>query len=277
MNEWEWQPLEDKRPVECVPVLNGEVRVGHRVRLCPKPGADLFDLALDGKLAAIEAIEQDYEGRIYVAVVIDDDPGSELGLARQPGHRFFFAPEEVEAVSQQDHGAATSTRPRVLVAGIGNIFLGDDAFGPEVVRRLQGGELPSGVRVADFGIRGFDLAYALLGGPETTILVDACPRGNTPGTLYIVELDPTDALFDPHAGPIETHAMNPVNVLRLARSIGGPLNRILLLGCEPATLGPEEGSMGLSPVVESAVATAVELLFDLIRKILGGEQLRAAA
>ena len=154
-----------------------------------------MDIALTGKTAVIEAIEQDYDGKVQVCVVVDDDPGRDIGLMRQPGHRFFFDAEEVEPLGGEiDSSVGTLSLPRILVAGIGNIFLGDDAFGVEVVRRLSAREWPANVRVTDFGIRGYDLAYALLDGYDTTILIDACPRGELAGTLYVIEpmwKDPT--------------------------------------------------------------------------------------
>jgi hypothetical protein len=96
VNEWEWQLLEDKNPVECLPVGGVEIRAGSRVRLLPRKGGDVFDLALAGKIATIECIEQDYEGKFHFAVVLEEDPGRDMGMLRQPGHRFFFDPEEVE-------------------------------------------------------------------------------------------------------------------------------------------------------------------------------------
>jgi hypothetical protein len=98
MNEWEWQLLEDKPAIENVLVDGVELRVGSRVRLQPRKGGDIMDVALAGKIAIIEALEQDYEGTIQIAVVLDDDPGKDLGMLRQPGHRFFFGAEEVEAI-----------------------------------------------------------------------------------------------------------------------------------------------------------------------------------
>jgi hypothetical protein len=98
MNEWEWQLLEDKPSLASVVVDGTTVHVGGHVRLRPRPGADILDAALAGKIAIIECIEQDYEGKIQVAVVLDDDPGKDLGFLRQPGHRFFFTVEEVEAI-----------------------------------------------------------------------------------------------------------------------------------------------------------------------------------
>ncbi|HKP86069.1 MAG TPA: hydrogenase maturation protease [Blastocatellia bacterium] len=161
------------------------------------------------------------------------------------------------------------TQPRILIAGIGNIFLGDDAFGSEVARRLAASKLPDDVRVVDFGIRGFDLAYALLDGYEVTIFVDATQRGGEPGTIYTIEpdlnqLDQPDA----HQMMVEPHGMDPMKVLGMVKSMGGNFKRILLVGCEPATLGPEEGRMGLSEPVEAAVGEAVSLIESLVTNIL---------
>ncbi len=274
MNEWEWQLLEDKRPVEDLRIDGTEVKRGSRVRLRPKAGGDIMDLALTGKTAVVEAIEQDYEGRAHVCVVLDDDPGRDIGLMRQPGHRFFFTPEEVEPLPQgQENESALTAKPRILVAGIGNIFLGDDAFGVEVVRCLSARSLPESVRVCDFGIRGYDLAYALLDGYETTILVDACPRGEPAGTLYVIEPNLNDIVNSGNeSSPADAHTMNPLNVLRLASSMGGSLKRVLLVGCEPATLGPEEGQMGLSQPIASAVDEAVKVIESLIERILSGQE-----
>ena len=193
MNEWEWQLLEAKKPVDDLRISGVEVRPGSRVRLRPRSGGDIMDIALAGKEAIIESIEQDYEGKIHLGVVVDEDPGRDIGLMRQPGHRFFFTAEEVEPLPPgDDDKTRLSKKPRILVAGIGNIFLGDDAFGVELVRRLSTRPQPDAVRVTDFGIRGYDLAYALLDGYDTTILVDACPRGDAAGTLYVIEPDLND-------------------------------------------------------------------------------------
>jgi hypothetical protein len=100
MNEWEWQLLEEKATLESVRTADGEIRQGGRVRLKPRAGGDIFDLALAGKVAIVEAIEQDYEGKVHLAVVIEDDPGRDMGMLRQPGHRFFFSPEEVETLEE---------------------------------------------------------------------------------------------------------------------------------------------------------------------------------
>src|SRR5215467_15296504 len=123
---------------------------------------------------------------------------------------------------------------RILVAGIGNIFLGDDAFGCEVLKRLNQRGWPENVRMFDFGIRGFDLSYALLDGYDLTILVDAAPRGDTPGTVYIIEPDLREfETLDRGAMVVQTHGMDPVQVLTMAKSMGGQLNKLILVGCEP--------------------------------------------
>lgn len=159
--------------------------------------------------------------------------------------------------------------PSILIAGIGNIFLGDDGFGCEVLRQLTGRTWPENVRVVDFGIRGFDLAYALLDGYDVTIFVDATPRGGQPGTLYTIEpdLDELDGIDAPGM-MVETHGMNPMKVLVMVKSMGGEFKRILLVGCEPSTFGPEEGQMGLSEPVSLAVGEAVQIVESLVTKIL---------
>lgn len=98
MNEWEWQLLEDKPLLDRYTVEGVEFKLGDRVRLRPRHGGDIMDMALAGKIAIIEGLEQDYEGKVHVAVVIEDDPGKDLGMLRQPGHRFFFDPQEIESV-----------------------------------------------------------------------------------------------------------------------------------------------------------------------------------
>ncbi len=155
--------------------------------------------------------------------------------------------------------------PRVLIAGVGNIFLGDDAFGVEVVRELAKQPLPDDVRVVDFGIRGLDLAYALLEGYPLVILVDAIPRGGTPGDVYAIEPHaPTD---DPSAAPpaIEAHRIDPAHVLQLVAAMGGRVDRLLVVGCEPAPFDEyEDIQAGLSQAALGAVPRAIELILRLI-------------
>lgn len=271
MNQWEWNLLEDKMQVDHVLIGGVTVRTGNRVRLKPRDGGDILDLALRGQIAIVESLEQDYEGQQHVCVVLEDDPGRDLGLMRQPGHRFFFNPTEVEPLPEEEQGeVAVTLKPNILIAGIGNIFLGDDGFGVEVVRRLASCTLPQTVRVVDFGIRGLDLVYALQSDYETTILIDAYPHGKPPGTVSVIELDPNEAADSP-GNFIEPHSMHPMNVLRMASAIHGPLKRVLLIGCEPASLGGDEGYMGLSEPVEAAVEAAVEATESLVKRVLGGQ------
>ncbi len=157
--------------------------------------------------------------------------------------------------------------PRILVAGIGNIFFGDDAFGVEVVRRLAGRPQPEGVRVVDFGIRGFDLACALLDGCDLAILVDATPRDGPPGTLYVIEPEAPQGPGEP-AG---MHGLDPQRVLALVRALGGEPPPLRLVGCEPSSLGSlEEPAMGLSEPVAAAVGEAVVRIEGLIEEMRTG-------
>jgi hydrogenase maturation protease len=160
----------------------------------------------------------------------------------------------------------------VLVAGIGNIFLGDDGWGVEVVRRLAARPLPEGVRVADFGIRGVHLAFELLEHPDDTIvLVDITPRGGEPGTVYLIEPD-LEALANASNGAADAHGMTPDAVFALLRSMGGTPGRVWIVGCEPLTT---EEEMGLSPAVEPAVDEAVTRLLELLER--EGRQTRETA
>ena len=156
---------------------------------------------------------------------------------------------------------------RVLIAGIGNVFLGDDGFGVEVVKRLAGRELPEGVEVKDFGIRGMDLAYALQDGYELVVFVDATPRGGEPGTVYLIEPE----IEDDGEVTLDTHGMDPVKVIKLSRALGAPPTRTLVVGCEPrVVLGGEdydEMLMELSEPVRVAVDEAVKLVESLVEEI----------
>jgi hydrogenase maturation protease len=159
----------------------------------------------------------------------------------------------------------------ILIACVGNIFLGDDGFGVEVARELLKRPLPPDVVVKDFGIRGFDLAYALLDHSGLTILVDACPRGGLPGSVYLIEPELPES-GEAVALP-ETHSMNPMRVLEMVKSMGGAPKRLLLVGCEPADFGPEnEGRMGLSDPVQAAVSEAVAMIERLIQEHTEGRQ-----
>jgi len=161
---------------------------------------------------------------------------------------------------------------RMVIAGVGNIFLGDDGFGVEVARRLADADLPDWVRVADYGISGMHLAYDLAEGFETTILIDASPRGEPPGTVYVLELSAGNSpAADPPGGPsgtsaalpvLDGHGMQPDVVLAMLDMLGADAGRVLLVGCEPASI---EARMGLSAPVAAAVDQAVRIVHGLVR------------
>lgn len=162
-----------------------------------------------------------------------------------------------------------NSQPSILVAGIGNVFLGDDGFGVEVIRRLNQRTVPAHVKVVDFGIRGMDLVYALLESYDLVILVDTVSRGGPPGTIYVMELDgntPEEAF-----GSLDAHGMNPMRVLQSVQAMGGDsCRRTLLVGCEPESFGDEaEGYMGLSRQVEIAIDEAIAAIQELCKVDVG--------
>jgi len=158
---------------------------------------------------------------------------------------------------------------KILVAGIGNIFLGDDAFGSEVARQLMRETLPDEVRVTDFGIRSYDLAYAMMDGFDVTILVDITTQGQSPGTIYLIEPDLNQlGQFDEKAA--DAHGMSPIRVLQMLRTFENSPGKLYLIGCEPEILEVEDGQFGLSATVEMAVPRAIELIKSLVNDLLNG-------
>jgi hydrogenase maturation protease len=255
-----WDELERRGP-DAVEVDGVAVRAGTVVRLAPRrTGGDIFEDALAGRSAIVHEVLQDLEGRIQLAVTVTDDPGQDLGALRRPGHRFFLAPDEVQPVDMS--GVARRVGPRVLVAGIGNVFLGDDGWGVALAGRIATRELPPGVDVADFGIRGMDLAFAM---PDydAVILLDATPRGERAGTLYVIEADPGQGETS-----LDAHGMDPVRVLALARTLGdGLVPRTFVVGCEPRTHMTAEDEhivAELTEPVRAALEPAVALVEDLL-------------
>ncbi len=154
----------------------------------------------------------------------------------------------------------------VLVAGVGNVFFGDDGFGVAVARRLSEEPLPPGVEVEDFGIRGIHLAYRLLDAPSLLVIADVVRRGDAPGTLYVLE--PDVAALAP--GAADAHRLELPAVFAAVRALGGELPAVRIVGCEPAILG--EG-MGLS----AEVAAAVDPAARLVREVIAREGREAAA
>jgi hydrogenase maturation protease len=156
---------------------------------------------------------------------------------------------------------------KILVAGVGNIFLGDDGFGSEVARRLMGSGLPDGIRVADYGTSGMHLAYDLSSGYESAILIDASPRGEPPGTVSVLDVDarpgpaPAAAGLPAGAALFDGHGMQPDVVLGMLGMLGGTARRILVVCCEPASV---EYRIGLSEPVAAAVDEAVRIVTDLV-------------
>lgn len=160
-----------------------------------------------------------------------------------------------------------SAMKKILIGGIGNIFLGDDAFGCEVVRELSTRSWPGEVRVKDFGIRSYDLAYALASKYDAVILVDATPQGEPPGTVYLIEPDLARLChFESAAG--DPHNMNPVRVLQMAGTLGGGPARLYLVGCEPGNVGGDSGCFGLSAPVQAAVPKAVGMIESIVGNLL---------
>lgn len=150
----------------------------------------------------------------------------------------------------------------ILIAGIGNIFHGDDAFGVDVARRLAAEQLPANVRLMDAGIRSIDLGFALLENYDLVILADAIARGGTPGTLYTLETGPA-----PQAALMNSHSLHPASVLAVAKSMGAHLKRVLVVGCEPLVLDRDDsGYIGLSEPVAAAVNRAAQIIRDLVRE-----------
>lgn len=258
-----WQQMETRG--QATVMIDG-VRVGegHRVRLRPRSSADIFDVALRGQVGVVESVEEDEEGHTHLAVTVESDPGRDLGEARMPGHRFFFAIEDVEPLADQSRQPEAA---RILVAGIGNIFLGDDGFGVEVVRRVHDRGHGPGADVVDFGIRGMDLVYAMQRDYFGVIFVDAAPRGQPPGTVTVLEPE----LPEHGSAMVETHGMDPVAALRMATQLGPipPHRRVVC--CEPESVmsgSPDEDIVvELSTPVRAAIEEAARQVESLITEL----------
>jgi hydrogenase maturation protease len=249
-------------PPRTVMAAGMEIGRGSMVVLRPRAGGDVFGQAMVGMVATVEAIHEDLDGKVHLAVTLEEDPGRDLGEARRPGHRFFFSPDEVEPLA----GAPPPTR-RVLVAGIGNVFFADDGFGVAVAKELQERNLPRGVDVVDFGIRGMDLVFALGEGYDIALFVDAVPHGEEPGTVFLIEPElqkPDEPMM------LDAHGMDPVKVLSLAGQMGPVPDRILVIGCEPLTgvSSDDEELVGeLSDPVRAAIGPAADLVEQTLNEL----------
>jgi hydrogenase maturation protease len=152
---------------------------------------------------------------------------------------------------------------RILIAGIGNAWLGDDGFGGAVVKRLEGRELPAGTVVLDFGTGGLDLAYEVMHGYDALVLIDVSRQGGEPGTLYVMEVAAQDVEAGIEDGQVlNPHAMDPQTVLRFVKTLGAWPGKVLVVACEPAAVG--EMGIGLSEEVERAVGGAVDLVAETV-------------
>ncbi|HEY6624146.1 MAG TPA: hydrogenase maturation protease [Acidimicrobiales bacterium] len=237
---------------------------GTRVRLHPRRRSDAQDFFVAGRSASVAGVFNDVGGDVYLAVTVDD-PDADADLHQWHGRYLYFLADEVEvlaaASSLDDPGP---DGPRVLVAGVGNIFLGDDGFGVEVAARLDPASVPAGVRVADFGIRGVHLAYELLEGYDTLILVDAVSRGDPPGTVSVIEHAAGDE--GGTLAAMDAHGMDPGAVLAMAGDLGATVDRVLVVACEA---GDVSDGIGLTGPVTEAVPHAIDAIHELLTSIAG--------
>jgi hydrogenase maturation protease len=164
---------------------------------------------------------------------------------------------------------ARRTTKQILVAGIGNAWLRDDGFGPEVAKVLLEGKMPDGVTVLDFGSGGLDLAYEVMRGYDALVLLDVSKQGGEPGTLYVMEPDEESvpgAIDD--GDVINPHGMDPQTMLRFVKSVGAWPGKVVVIACEPADV--EEMGWGLTDQVKQAVDRAIDLVVETIKELQAG-------
>lgn len=166
----------------------------------------------------------------------------------------------------QHKPSSISLKKRVMIAGVGNMFMKDDGFGGAVVQKLLLNNFPEGVEIKDFGTGGLKLAYDLMRGYDGLILLDASKRGEAPGTLYRIEPKEEDISPDlEQGGPIDPHGADPVTVLRFVKSIGSWPAKVIVVACEPETV--EEFEIGLSESVQASMDDAIEMVKEIINEI----------
>ena len=239
---------------------------GTRVALHPQRRSDAQDFFVDGRTASVAGVFNDVTGDVYLAVAVDDP---DADLHQWHGRYLYFHPDEVEVLADGGEPGGRTAELRVLVAGVGNIFLGDDGFGVEVAGRLDPTTVPPGVKVADFGIRGVHLAYELLDGYDIVVLIDAVSRGDPPGTVSVIEHAAADTAEGGTLAAMDAHGMDPGAVLAMAGDLGATVDRVLVVGCEAADVGD---GIGLSPAVSEAVPHAIDAIHQLLASITGGAQ-----
>ena len=235
-----FDPVTDTSDRRRSPGRHGHARSASIPRGAPTPTI----MFLAGLTAIVAGVFNDVDGGVHIAVTLEDDPGSTEALRGRVGTS-SSTPTRSSCSATVDRGPVL-TRRRVLVAGIGNIFLGDDGFGVEVAQRLVDRPMPDGVKVADFGIRGLHLAYELLDGYDTLVLVDALPMGEPPGTVALIEPELDAVGRDETALPIEAHGMSPAVVLGLMTGLGATVERVLIVGCRAARFSTRASACRLS-------------------------------
>ena len=251
--------FDENSRLDSVSVQGVRLETGDRVRICPKSRAGRYRHDARGENRADRG---DRAGRRGPRAS-GDRAGGRSGA--RPRHD---APAGAPVLLRDRRGGTADGGGvmRVLAAGIGNIFMGDDAFGCEVAAELAKRRWPEGVRVHDFGIRSYDLAYAIMDGYDAVILIDAMPRGELPGTVSLIEPMRSGLGTRLADGAPDAHSMNPLTALQLVRSLGGEARRIYVVGCEPAVLETDE--IGLSDVVRAAVPGAAGMVEALIHELI---------
>ncbi len=191
-------------------------------------------------------------------------------VERSPSSGLSSPPDMTSVFGRPSESAGEgASAKRILIAGIGNAWMRDDAFGGKVAERLEGVELPAGVAASDFGIGGLDLAYEVMRGYSALVLVDVSRQGGEPGTLYVMDADPADVEAIGDGEVISPHGMDPQTVLRFVKTAGGWPAKVVVIACEPGDV--EEMGLGLSPTVEEAVGRAVDLVMETVAELLTDE------
>lgn len=160
--------------------------------------------------------------------------------------------------------------PSILIAGVGNIFLGDDAFGSVVVDRMANSNLPLQARIVDFGIRGFDLSFELLKNYDLVIFIDAISKGSGPGSISVLEITPANV---PDTSAPDAHGMVLAKSIELARTMGARFGKLCVIGCKPETVEPKQnGEFALSASVAAAVEPAIQLVHLVVKEFLESKE-----